>query len=133
MLEFDDKKIVGVAMIKKNLTESDIENIIVTSFEGGSNYWMGLDVSSEDMKAKPEDEPWSTWSTKLLIEGKSIKLFDVEGDDDDSEWVLTLKKIIKGYELNCVNRPFDCDLEQGDATTSDCIIQFALFGKIVYA
>ncbi|MGG4105217.1 hypothetical protein AAXB25_14970 [Paenibacillus lautus] len=132
MLEFDKKKVVGIATIKKELTESDIENIIVTAFEGGSNYWMGLDVLNEDMKAKPKGEPWSTWSTKLILEGKSVKLFDIEESDDDSDWIITLDKLIKGFELNYVNRTHDNDLENGDATTADCILQYALFGEIVY-
>lgn len=132
MLEFDKKKVVGTATIKKELTESDIENIIVTAFEGGSNYWMGLDNSSEDMQAKPNGEPYSTWSTKLILEGKSVKLFDIEESDDDSNWIITLDKLIKGFELNYVNRPHDNDLENGDATTADCILQYALFGEVVY-
>lgn len=133
MLEFDKKKVVGTVTIKKELTETDIENIIVTAFEGGSNYWMGLDNSSEDMQAKPKGEPYSTWITKLILEGKSVKLFDIEESDDDSDWVITLEKLIKGFELNYVNRPHDNDLENGDATTADCILQYALFGEIVYA
>ncbi|OME54030.1 hypothetical protein BSK59_15730 [Paenibacillus odorifer] len=132
MLTFDKKKVVGTAVIKKPITEEDVETIIVTSFEGGSNYWMGLDVQNEDMQAKPKGEPWSTWSAKLLIDGKSIKLYDIEDEEDDSQWILTLEKLIKGYQLNCENRPHDCDLDQGDATTSDCIVQFSLFGQVVY-
>lgn len=132
-ITFDEKKVVGTAVIKKDITESDIENIIVTSFEGGSNSWMGLDNSSEEMKAKPKGEPWSTWCARLLLDGKSIKLYDVTGEiEDDSEWVLTLEKLIKGFQMNCEQRPFDCDLEQGDAITSDCIVQYALFNELVF-
>ena len=131
MLKFTDK-VVGKAVVEKPITEKDIENIIVTSFEGGSNYWMGLDNGTPNMMKKPKGEPWSTWSTKLLIDGESVKLYDVEGDEDDKDWILTLDKLIKGYQLNCINRPHDCNLDQGDATTSDCIVQFALFDKVVF-
>ncbi|TVX86034.1 hypothetical protein [Paenibacillus agilis] len=132
-VKFDKKKAVGTAVIKKEITESDIENIIVTSFEGGSNSWLGLDNISEEMQSKPKGVPWSTWTARLLIDGKSIKLYDVTGEiEDDSEWILTLEKIIKGFQLNCEKRPFDCDLEQGDAITSDCIVQYALFDKLVF-
>ncbi|MCR8994599.1 hypothetical protein [Brevibacillus laterosporus] len=131
MLEFTNK-VVGTAIIEKPLTEKDIEDIIVTAFEGGSNYWMGLDDSSDDMKAKPKGEPWSTWSTKLILEGKPVKLYDKEGTEDDRDWVITLDKLINGYKLNFIERPHDCDLEQGDAGTADCILQYALFGKLVF-
>jgi hypothetical protein len=132
MLSFTSK-VVGKAMIEKEVTEKDIETIIVNGFEGGIKYWAGLDVYySEDVFNCPKDEPWSTWCTKLLIEGKSVKLYDVEGTEDDNNWILTLDKIINGYKLNCIKRPHDSDLENGDATTSDSIIQYALFNEIVF-
>jgi hypothetical protein len=130
MIEFTDK-VIGTAIIKKELTEKDIENIIVTAFEGGSNYWMELGNNPEDNN-KPKGEPWSTWFTKMLLEGNSVKMCDVEGTEDDSNWILTLDKVIKGYQLNCEQRPLDCDVESGDAITCDCIIQYALFDKIIF-
>ncbi len=128
MLEFSDK-VIGTVTVQKQITESDIENIVVTAFEGGCNYWMGL-IRTKEWEDKPKNEPLSTWATKLLIEGKTIKLYDIE--DDEEGWELTLEKVLKGIELNVVNRPFDCDLEDFDAYTADCIIQYALFGEIVY-
>jgi hypothetical protein len=133
MLEFDKNKVVGTITINKNVSETDIENIIVSSFEGGSNYWMGLDNTGEEWEQKPKGEPLSTWATNLLLEGKSIKLYDIHEEEDDSNWILTLDKLIKGIELNSINRPWDADLENGDASTADCIVQFALFGKVVYS
>jgi hypothetical protein len=128
MLEFSDK-VIGTVTVQKQITESDIENIVVTAFEGGCNYWMGL-IRTKEWEDKPKNEPLGTWATKLLIEGKTIKLYDIE--DDEEGWELTLEKVLKGIELNVVNRPFDCDLEDFDAYTADCIIQYALFGEIVY-
>ena len=130
MLKFTDK-VVGKAEFE--VTENDIENIIITSFEGGSNYWMGVDNSTKEWENKPEDEPISTWATKLILDGKKVKLFDIEEtDDQDEEWNLTLDKILKGIGLNIKHRSFDADLENMDATTADCIIQYALFGEVVY-
>lgn len=133
MLKFDDNKVVGTVTIKKNLTEGDIENIIVSCFEGGSNDWLGLDNKDKpEWDAKPKDEPNSTWATKLLLDGNSIKFYDIEENEDDSNWILTLDKLIKGFELNYEKRPHDNDLERGDARTCDCILQFALFKEVVY-
>lgn len=131
MLEFTDK-VVGTAIIEKPLTENDIENIIVNALEGGSNYWVGVDNTGELWEGKPKDEPVSTWATKLIIDGKSVKLFDIEEEADDSEWTITLDKLLKGYAQNCKERPHDCDLENSDAVTVDCILQYALFEELVY-
>lgn len=129
-LQFDEKKVVGTATITKNITEKDVENIMVTAIEGGIGYWACLHNDKPEWKDKPKTEPSSMWATKLLIEGKEVIFTDTE--EEEGEWVLTLEKLIKGYQLNCVERPFDCDLEQGDATTADCIVQYALFDKVVY-
>lgn len=129
MLEFS-KNVIGI--ISLPITESDIENIITISFKGGSNYWMGLDDSTDIWINQPENISTSQWATKLILEGKSIKLYNIEQSDDDSNWVLTLEKLLKGIELNAKCRSFDANLEDMDATTADCIIQYALFGKVVY-
>lgn len=131
MLEFKNKKIATI-QVPREITEDDICNIIVSAFEGGSNYWMGLDNSKEEFNDKPKDEPLSTWTTKLILEGKSIKLYDIEESEDDTNWILTLDKILNGIKLNAINRKFDNDLENMDATTADCIIQYALFNEVVY-
>jgi hypothetical protein len=112
------------------LTEEDIENIMVTGLEGGINYWAGLNNTGILWDDKPDSEPNSTWATRILIQGGEVKLFDVEDENDC--WVLTLDKLIKGFESNYVKRPHDNNLEQGDATTADCIIQYALFNEIVF-
>lgn len=131
MLNFDDKKVVGT--VKKAVTESDVENIMVTAIEGGSNYWMGIDNTTPEWADKPKEEPISTWATKLLIEGKSVKFYDREQEMDSEDWILTLEKLLKGYELNCEKRPWDSDLDNSDAETADCIVQYALFGKLVFS
>lgn len=129
MLEFTDK-IIGDVIIKLPITEKDIENIIVTCFEGGSNYWMGVDTRTDGWEERPKDEPKSTWATKMLLENKAICLFDIE--DETENFILTLNMLLDGIRLNREKRSFDCDLENGDATTCDCILQYALFSSIVY-
>lgn len=130
MLEFSEKTIVGTVQIEKHLTENDIETIVVTGLEGGIGYWACLDNTGAEWDAKPKGEPLSTWATKLLLDGKAIRLIDEE--DDEEIFELTLEKIVEGFRLNYIKRPHDNDLENGDVTTSDCIIQYGLFGEIVY-
>jgi hypothetical protein len=133
MIQFGNAIVGEVEITKKiQLTENDIETIIVNGLEGGINYWAGLDSHKNSMwlETKPKDEPISTWATKKLIENGKIILHDIEAPEETE--VLTLEKLINGYRLNCIERPEDCNIEIGDASTYDCIIQYALFGEIVY-
>jgi hypothetical protein len=130
MLTFDKKRIVGEIQVSIEITESDIENIIVTAWEGGTNYWMGLENSYPEFDNKPKDEPISTWSTKILLEGKTIHLYDKEYTNE--KWELTLEKLFKGITLNKINRQNNSDLNNIDANTADCIVQYALFDDIIY-
>jgi len=138
LLEFSDEKVVATIQIPLQITESDIENIIVDSFEGGSNYWMGVDNTAPGWEDRPKGKdgvPISQWATKLLLEGKQVQLFDIEDEEDTShneEYRLNLNKLLEGIKLNATERPFDCNLEDMDATTVDCIVQYALFNKVVF-
>ena len=132
MIEFSDNNVVRVISIPIKVTEFDIENIITSSFEGGSNHWMGIDNSQEEWKNKPANEPLSTWATKILIEGDFIKLYDIEEIEDSSNWVLTMNKLFNGIKQNAIERPFDADLKDMDGTTADCIIQYSLFERVIY-
>lgn len=123
-------KIIGNFIIKRNVTEEDIETVIVNGFEGGIGYWAGLDTSPDEWKDIPHNEPTSMWATKIILNGGNVFIYDRE--DVSERWVLNLKKLIRGIELNYHRRPSDNELSQGDATTFDCIIQYALFGEIVY-
>lgn len=131
---FDDKKEVATYTVVRPLTANDIDSIIVTAFEGGVNYWCGV-KRNEVFADKPNDVPLSTWISHCLLEGKTIELFDREFDGDEEEaeeMTLTLNKLIEGISLNCKERKHDADLDNADAITADCIIQYAVFGKIVF-
>jgi hypothetical protein len=43
-----------------------------------------------------------------------------------------LNGILKGIAQNAKERAWDADHRNGDATTADAIIQYAMFGEIVY-
>ena len=128
MLEFSDTKIVGLYLVPA--TESDIEGIIVTAIEGGTGYWAMFDNATEAFKDKPKDEPSATWATKILLEDGIITFVDEE--DDNAKYDLTIEKLLKGISLNARHRPFDSNLDNLDIITADCIIQYALFGELVY-
>lgn len=127
---FDDKKAVATYPKVCPLTANDIDDIIVTAFEGGVNYWCAI-TRNALFDDKPDMTPVSTWITHCLLEGKTLSMKDRE-DDESEEITLTLDMVVKGIALNAEKRPHDADLDNADAATADCIIQYAVFGKIVY-
>lgn len=129
LMEFSDKKVVGVAKVEIGLTENDIENIMVTALEGGIGYWACLNNTGDKWEDKPKLVPSSQWATKLLLEGKSVQLID---EEEEKKLSLTLEMLIKGFAQNFKERPWDNDINNGDSITASCIIQYALFNELVY-
>lgn len=128
--KFPDDVVVGEFKITKSVSANQIESVIVNAFEGGSNYWMGLNNSTEIWNKRPNGIPLSTWATQMLLEGETIEFYDIE--DESEKWSLTLPQLINGIKLNHELRTWDNSIEDGDAGTADCILQYALFGKIVF-
>lgn len=126
----DRNKVVGTANVALPLTERDIESIMVGGIEGGIGYWAGINNVGEAWENRPEDYALSEMATKILLDGGSVEFYDVE--DKEEKWSLTLEKLITGFAQNFNERPNDNSIEDGDASTYDSIIQYALFGKIVY-
>lgn len=129
-IKFNEEKVVGSAKVEINLTEKDIDIIISNALEGGIGYWAMLNNTGEKWEKKPSNRFTSEWATQLILDGETIELIDNE--DEEEVFSLNLEKIIKGFELNYKLRPFDNDIYNGDAYTSDSIIQYGLFGKLVY-
>ena len=130
MLEFSDEVVIGKVNIQVDITENDIENVVVGAIEGGCRYWMGIDNTKPEFKDKPKDEPLSTWCARLLLDGKTVELYDIE--DKKEKFELTLVKLLEGLQQNATERPKHNDKENWDADDADCIFQYALFKEIVY-
>lgn len=109
--------------IEATVSAEAIENVVVSSLEGANSYWCGLDNTTPEWSAEPEDLPASQYATQLLLEGKTVTLYDVE--DEDERWELTLPKILKGIGMA---------LSQGYNITDDVdeVLQLSLFGELVY-
>ena len=112
------------------ISNQDIEDIIVTAIEGGIGYWACLDNTNDYWKSQPKDMPVSQWATELILSSRSVMFIDTE--DESERWELTLSKLLNGIKLNHINRPHDSDLENMDSTTADCIFQYALFKDVIY-
>ena len=60
---------------------------------------------------------------QLLLQNKAVKLFDIE--DEEEEWKLTLGKLLNGIGKAWAE---GCDIEDD----ADTVLQYALFGELVY-
>ena len=111
-----------------NLTQQDIDDIKVTALEGGINYWCG--------RAEVVGEMLGDYASEQISRGGSLILHDAESPD---KWELTRDMFLKGVELYfkeshwiTVEDYAFVDLGGMDAEDADCIIQYALFGKLVF-
>lgn len=109
--------------VKAHVSASAIENIIVSAFEGQSNYWVGVDNTTIEWRDKPKGMPVSQYATNLLLNGKKVVLYDIE--DEEETWELTLDKLLSGIgKAMSENRDYEDE--------ADTILQYALFDELVY-
>lgn len=123
----DERKIIVQSQIEVNLTQKDIDDIMVTALEGGITGWC--------RHVKVVGNFLGEYASDQISRGGSLVLYDAEGSD---KWELTLEKFLNGMKLyfedGCHVQVEDGCIDPGDidANDADCIIQFALFGEVVF-
>lgn len=118
------------AEINVTLTEQDIDDIMVAALEGGINYWC-------DEAEVIEEKRVADWGHEQIARGGVLVLHDAESDDT---WELNLEKFLNGFKLwvevggdqyNAIeDGKLDCC--NIDAGCADEIVQYALFGELVF-
>lgn len=123
------------------VSEQDIDDIMATAMEGGINYWCD--------RAKVVGDYLGEYSSEQIARGGKLRLHMEEPfDDEETEWYeLDKEKFLKGLNMYIKDpdKPyeilyFDCDMDgylsidtcQVDATVADMIVQYALFGEVVF-
>lgn len=119
--------------ITKKITEEDIENLIVDGLETGIGYWAMLHNNTEEFEKYYNTTDLATAEivAKIILAGGSVKITDNE-EDVEPKFDLTLDRLLVGIQKNAEERPWDCDLENYDADTCDCIIQYAIFDEVTF-
>lgn len=132
--------------VMRHLTVEDVDDIMTTAIEGGIGYWCVLDNTTESwlkaeaqLKEKGIELYWGTVATKVLLNGDEICMYDAEADEEDLQedeiWNLDLQGFVRGCKIYEQERgSLTKNLEDGnfDAVEADCLIQYALFGEIVF-
>lgn len=124
--------------IKVKITKQDIDDIMCAALEGGINYW----ASEAEV---PENERVAEWGHEQISRGGKLLIHVDEPFDDDNIEVyeLTLEKFLGGFKMwmmdgGCSTGVIDDgstgELDVGciDAVDADSIVQYALFGELVF-
>jgi hypothetical protein len=123
-----------VSVVEKEISTSQIMDMIITAMEGGSNYWYLLTVPYQPTK----------WEKQINDNTLCIKVYDIEehhdalleGEDVEPLGVLTRLSIKSGIEKmisdwpNAFQRWMDESYDAGDA---DIFFQLCCMGEVVYA
>lgn len=146
--------------IERELGEKDFETILCTALEGGIGHWACLDNTTAPWKrarAKLEEETGETptldeIAVRVLRNGDDVLFFDAEEEDDvpeELEWRLTAPALVAAAKRFQDERTAQLrrgdpgnpnavyDLAEAldhdfDAEDADTVIQYALFGELVY-
>lgn len=124
-------------ILKKKVivNQEDIDDIICTALEGGITYWCIGAQSLEDLEWIKRNN--IEYLSETISRGGDIVLTTEEGD-----FILTLQAFYKGlqqlidesgeYYLEQTNDGYALETSEIDADIADLIIQYAIFGKLVY-
>ena len=107
------------------ITDEQMSDLLVAAFEGGINYWCG-EVS---ITKNPKDVEYAS---EVIASGGTL---DIHDDESDATEELNQEKMIKGIVLGMEWAEVDnvqVLMDGHDAETADVIVQYALFGEIVF-
>ena len=122
-----------------NVTDEDIDDIVCTALEGGINYWCN--------EAEVEGEYLGEYASEQISRGGRLILHDCE---EDEKYILDREKLINGikryvedpdkpYDILCrqdntigCHKGYALDCCMVDAVVADMIVQYGLFGEIVF-
>ena len=115
--------------VEIKVTDQDIDDIMATALDCGISYWCR---EAEVVGGEYHGE----WASDEISRGGKLRLYDAESDD---KWILTKNKFLKGIKLWVENgyakeAMYEGGLDTGmiDATGADMIVQYALFGEVVF-
>lgn len=112
--------------------DEDIDDIMVSALEGGITYWCD--------RAEVVGEYLGEYASEQISRGGALRLYDIEEDDYKE---LTKEKFLQGLRLylsrpkagdflEFIDRELRIDPGYADAEVADCIIQYAVFGDVIY-
>lgn len=130
----DEKKFEVHAEITARLTQQDVDDIMVSALEGGINYWC--------RRVVVQGKYLGEYASGQISRGGKLKIHvDEPFDEANTEWYeLDMEKFAQGFRLWLENggdrygavSNGEVDTCEIDGEMADLIIQYALFGEVVY-
>lgn len=118
--------------IKREVKLRDITDLLVTAFEGGSNYWYWL--HREDLPKIEEDLSISEVVAKKIYSDPeySLPIYDIE-NPVDKLGELSQSSIVRALLDNPIIALKILDDGDYDANDADIILQCAVMGEILFS
>ena len=111
-----------------------INDVVTTALEGGINYWCGNAMPANSLTEQLLLDNDIAFLSDVLPRGGSIRLFVDEDDEPEQLKILTLDNFLSGLKTALEKKSIELDIfDDFDAADADCIVQYAIFGEIVYA
>ena len=116
--------------VEIEVTDEQIDDLLTSAFEGGSNYWYTIDNIKTPFRGAA-GEAWRKTNEGILV-------IDKEAESDDDEVLgdyLNRQKVKKGLQLMAEKYPTHWNNfinDNGDADTGDIFLQLCLFGSVVF-
>ena len=122
-----DKTVIGTINVPREVTVEEVGYILCGCFEGGSNYWID-NVKVDDFKGESyaSDVPGAGGEIFIFIEGVDC------GVGCPSPYTVTLNSILDGLSSYYQNSNNPMAIEDMDAGDYDAVLQYAIFGDVVY-
>ena len=120
--------------VTTNIPTERVRDLIITAFEGGSNYWYaGLHIVEDvDEVGDPGVHRYHIVPT---VPGGKIAFYVDDDEDEENPLTLDLEAIKKGLQIMSQKYPRhfgDFMNENDDAITGDVFLQCCVFGKIIF-
>ena len=115
-----DRQDAGTITVPTAVSNYNLDCILSYCFDGGSGYWIDrIEVVDDDYKG-------AKYGSEVISHDGEVKVFH-----DDRFGLLTKPMLLKGCELYAIRRR-EWRPDDFDAEDTDIILQYALFGDVVY-
>jgi hypothetical protein len=119
---------VAKILVPLEVSKDDIEHVITTGLAGGINYWAWINWKDQD--TDKNDLPTTKMLTEKLLNGGSIVFYDIE--DDMLLGKMGLSSLLQGIRQYYKREGMKYEIQDFDADISDKVMQYALFGELIY-
>lgn len=130
-----------IVSVPVELDDEFIEDVVCTMLEGGSNYWVDtIDIDHPEGQ-RPRYTPVSTWAADALNKGGNITIYPIE--EEDGIVTINRENLVSGVKQLIDEHPdrvavtYDhkanhIDFGSMDADDADAILQYAVFGDLIF-